>query len=58
MPAMKPGAEPFSKDQQGGGAQTGGDAAEPKAGGATPGQSGENVVDADFEVVDDDKKKN
>jgi molecular chaperone DnaK len=40
------------------GAQTGGGAAEPKAGGATPGQSGENVVDADFEVVDDDKKKN
>src|ERR1700730_82155 len=43
---------------QAGGAQTGGGAAEPKAGGATPGKSGENVVDADFEVVDDDKKKN
>ena len=43
---------------QGDGAQTVGGAAEPKAGGATPGQSGENVVDADFEVVDDDKKKN
>jgi hypothetical protein len=42
---------------QGGGAQIGGGAAEPKAGGTTPGQSGENVVDADFEVVDDDKKK-
>jgi molecular chaperone DnaK len=40
------------------GSQTGGGAAEPKAGGATPRKSGENVVDADFEVVDDDKKKN
>jgi molecular chaperone DnaK len=43
---------------QAGGAQTGGGAAEPKTGGTTPGKPGENVVDADFEVVDDDKKKN
>jgi molecular chaperone DnaK len=39
------------------GAQTGRDAARSTAEGGTPGKRDENVVDADFEVVDEDKKK-
>jgi molecular chaperone DnaK len=39
------------------GAQTGGDAARSTAEGGTSGKRDENVVDADFEVVDEDKKK-
>ena len=39
------------------GARPGGGAADSPAEGATSGRRGDDVVDADFEVVDDDKKK-
>ncbi|HEV3063894.1 MAG TPA: molecular chaperone DnaK [Chthoniobacterales bacterium] len=39
------------------GARPGGGAADSTTEGATSGRPGDNVVDADFEVVDDDKKK-
>jgi molecular chaperone DnaK len=39
------------------GARPGGGAADSTTEGATSGRPGDDVVDADFEVVDDDKKK-
>jgi len=52
--AMKLGEALYGNQQQPGG---GGGDAEPNAGGQAKSGSGDNVVDADFEEVKDDKKK-